>query len=117
MLIFLPFIGLFNAKRKFIKVNAICVKVNVSVSRRRRRKSTCYNPVWKYSYDSQEYRTAMNTGSSLYNIPIGAERNIYVNPENPSDIFVPFVRSFVTTTIVGLIFLGGSFLIIKNSFM
>ncbi len=112
IVLFIPFIRFYTVKKTFQKVNSICVKVNVTEDYSGEIKSTSYQPVLKYSYDSQEYKTPMDTGSSYLNIPVGTQKMIYVNPENQVDIFVPFIRLFVFTTIFGLVFLGVAFLIL-----
>ncbi len=114
MTLFCPFIKLIVQKRKYQKVKAVCVGMNTSQKTDNEGfETTMYQPVWEYYYDSQKYTSSMASRASFMNIPVGTEKIIYVNPENPLDISAAFIRSFVFTTIFGLAFLGAAVLMLK----
>ena len=53
----------------------------------RYRTTVSHYPIYQYSVDGKEYISKAKSASSLGNLMIGKEENIYYNPENPQDSY------------------------------
>ncbi len=101
-IIIVPFIILKKKKAKFDCVSAKCIRIdtkrdynsdgNVSIT---------FLPVWEYWYQGETKIAKMNYSASYLKIPVGMEKEIYVNPDNPSDILVVFAKDYIFTTVFG----------------
>lgn len=93
------------AKIKYEKVNGVCVRVDTHIGRSNRgRRTTTFKPVWQYDYTCEQYESSMSGSSSFMNVPVGEERTIYVNPDNPMKIYVFFIGDIIFSTIIGSLF-------------
>lgn len=94
-------------KKNYEKVNAVCIQVNSHVSHHHDGDITMYQPVWEYYYNCQKYTSAMNSSDSYINIQVGTEREIYINSDDPLEIYTVFLKSIICQTLLGLLFFAG----------
>lgn len=64
--------------------------------------SVSYAPVYEYYYGGQYYTTVSKFGSSEPKFTIGSNTTIYINPQNPNDIYEPGVGNIVSK--IGIVF-------------
>ncbi len=94
-------------KKYKYKVNArIIGKQKVNSNQNSRNNMDVYASVYEYMYGGKYYNTVSKFGSSINNDQIGAYKTIYVNPDNPEDIYELNVGKVLSTIgiIVGIIF-------------
>ena len=69
-------------------------------------------PVYTYTYGGQEYTIRSNISDSLRNPPVGAEVDIFLNPDKPEESFIAHLET--TTMIISRVFLAvGAILLVS----
>jgi hypothetical protein len=100
------------------KLMATCVKLDSHISTDSDGSSTrVYCPTWRFYFGGLEYNVK-EKGYSNINVPKkGEERELYVNPENPREIYRknPFVTAILV--IMGAIFFLIGFLTVTFNFV
>lgn len=62
------------------------------------------NPIFSYSYEGSEYTTKANSYTNMDTAQIDSNYDIYINPNNPEEIYFPSSNHNFFTTIFGFIF-------------
>lgn len=84
-------------ERCSLHVDAECVDVEEMCYEQ----NNVYSPTWKYTVNGSEYIIRENSYTSR-KIDIGAKKDIYVNPDNPREIFRENKSAAVGSAVVGL---------------
>lgn len=84
-------------ERCSLLVDAECVDVEKTYYEQ----NTVYAPIWKYTVNGQEYIIREISYTSR-KIDIGEKKDIYINPDNPQEIFRESKRAAVGAAVVGL---------------
>lgn len=63
-------------------------------------KSTSYAPVFQYTYNGQEYKIKSNTSSNPPVFTEGEQTEIFINPLDPADIYVPKDKTIIIISAV-----------------
>ena len=97
---------IYMADRK--KAGQCTEKLTAIVCENRPRKSSdsgsvTYQPIFEYTYEGHKYITGSNTSSSPPAFSEGEEVELYIDPDDPTKIYVPNDR---TTLVICLIFGG-----------
>jgi len=104
----------YNHKKEICTVKAEATVIEnrkIKTTRRsgknhRKKTSTGYAPVYSYKYEGTEYTLKSSTSTNPPLFDVGETVEIYINPDNPKEIFVPRDK---TEYIVGMIFsIGGT---------
>ena len=87
------------------EVDAVCIDFATSYKNGHKEKRTTYTPIFKYTYNNEEFVSHSDTySSSLDNkFSINSEYTIFINPDNPNEFFNKNISS--ETRILGYIFI------------
>lgn len=88
-------------KRKRERCSLLVAAECVDVEKMCYEQDTVYAPTWKYTINGLEYIIRENSYTSR-KIDIGAKKDIYVNPDNPREIFRENKPAAVGSAVVGI---------------
>jgi len=109
---FIPMISNKNKKEKWSLINAKCTKLNSRFLNDNdsgySTQTEVYAPTFEYSYNGNQYSTMSNTYSNVKLPKIDEYYDIYVNPDNPNEIYQPSIANSIVLFIIGssLLFSG-----------
>lgn len=105
-IVVLPLRKLYKAKKTYDLVSATCIRVEAqSVRTEEGSSSICYRPIWEYTYAGTLWTSHTNSSASYLNIPVGTVKDIYVCPDEPEKIVVPFTRDTLSLALFGSVWL------------
>lgn len=97
-------------KRCSVRITAVvCGYMESTTTNDNDTTSTVYTPVYEFNYNGQIYKTYRNVYSQSQRYPYGHRVDIFINPDNPDDNYIP--GSSGSMLRIGLI-IGGVFIII-----
>ena len=78
-----------NKKMCTKRVHGEVISFNLYESHRQDEESHAYAPVFRYYYDDHEYTQEGKAYTGKDNLYVGKKLDIYVDPNNPENIYVP----------------------------
>lgn len=116
-MIIYPLVTFYKRKGNWDIVNAQCVGLNRRYSRSSHGSPVkIYCPVFSYSYNGKEY-TAHEGSYSNIDIPKeGTYHDIYINPDDPEQIYRFSIKGIIINLIVGFVFIIPAAIGIYNIF-
>lgn len=79
-------------------------------------KGKMYAPVWEYVFNNVSYRSSESVYTNLGKPKVDDESEIYVNPDDPEEIYRVNPYEFITMTITGIAAILLSIIIIYASY-
>jgi len=86
-------------KEKYTVVTAKCVGLDRQYSGN----TSVYAPIYSYCYNGIEYNTKLNFYSNIDVSKVGTKEDIYINPNNPKEIYRPSIKQSMGIIILGII--------------
>ena len=107
-IVFVPLRKRRKVKSTYDLVSATCIRVEVEECRSYDSEGSseiCFRPVWEYHYAAVTWTSRTKTAASYLNIPVGTVMDIYVCPDDPEKIYVPYGKDIAFTTVFGMVWL------------
>lgn len=93
---------IYMLKRCTEKIRAVCIDLYEEVRHEPEGgTSAVYIPKWEYSYDGKVYQQYEDRRTNVGVPNVGSERMIYVNPDDPNEIYRSNFQASIFTVIVG----------------
>ena len=114
-----PFLRLRYVRKHYVELSAVCVSVEERESYDSDTGSytTIYKPIWSYTYNGIQYTSTRGASASFLNTPVGTEKLIYVCPEKPEKIYVPYPKLTLFLVIFGAIFVFAGIIFVYSNFI
>ncbi len=114
-----PFLRFRYVRKHYVELSAVCVNVEESQSydSDADRYTTIYKPIWSYTYNGIQYTSTLGASASFLNMPVGTEKTIYICPEKPEKIYVPYQKLTLFLVIFGAAFVFAGMIFVYSNFI
>ena len=89
------------------------VRTSYSQSRKHRRRSTTYSPIYVYEYNGKTYRAGSSFGISSVAFEKGDKVEILINPDDPTQIFDPEMAEKMCKAPKMFMVIGGAIIVVE----